>query len=311
MKKTTLIFIPLIISCIHLTGCKDYKYDSPDGVIRNRKGDVHLVYGYESKASSGDRNMIKDFNNVIVNNLKDAKFTKGRSDVSSENRCVEFTLASNYSSQSIGVANFKLYDNGYITYSYPRYDGKKAVTDTFHYKFNIELAVSVVDQVYEEFDIAKAEEERFLATITLDNFFKMLEKEKCYVAIRSEDRKQRLSYYDNGEALSALKEVDYQTFDFSEKGIDMGYWDIEYCNYPVSYSRGIKYEGGKMYFWRLEIGQATDFRWAVLSFDGEDCYEKNYLVNQAFALDIEQETALVKSIAKICENLKQIAETKD
>ena len=310
MRKTTLVFIPLIISCLPLAGCKDYKYDSPDGVIRNRTQEVTLVYGYESKASSGDKHWIKDFNSVVVTNLKKATFTKGKNSVTAENRFIEFSLGSNYSSQSIGVANFKLYDNGYITYQYPRYIDGKAVSDTFDYTFDAELAASIIDQVYEEFDIAKAEEERFIETITLDNFFKVMKREKCSFKRRSEDRKQALKYYDNGEILAELQTIQYEPYDFSNIGIDMGYWDMEYSNYPVSYTKGLDYEGGSFYAWRLEIGKGSDFRWAVMSFYGRDCYEKDYLFHRTFSLDIEQEEALIERTTSISERLKEIKENK-
>ena len=308
MKKRALLFIPIVLSVIPLSGCKDYKFDDPGAVIRNRtntKQGVLLTYGYESNASPLKNNRIRDFNNVVISNLEKATFEKGRHTVSQTTRCIEFSLGSYYAHESTGVANFKLYDNGYITYTYPYWTEGKAKVDTFHFTFDPSLAESIVDQVYEEFDIAKAEEERFIATFTLDNFFKTIKNQKSSVWLRSEDRKDKNGYFDNGEILEELKKLEYTPFTSESEKIDRGFWDVQYSDYPGSYSGRFAYKGGNVN-WNLLIGRrGEDSRWAYMSLFGEDKYEKDYSLYAAYDLKTEQADSLIENARKISAGLEK------
>ena len=309
MKKIRLLFIPIVVASIPLTGCKDYKFSDPKAIIRNRsntKQGVLLTYGYESNASTSQQNWIRDFNNVVISNLEKATFEKGRRSFSFNTRCIEFTLGSYYTHESIGVANFKLYDNGYITYDYPYWAEGKSKVDTFHFTFDSSLAESIVDQVYEEFDISKVEEERFISTFTLDNFFKTIEKQKSAVWLKSEDRKDKNGYFDNGGILEELKKLEYTPFTSESEKIDRGYWDVQYSDYPGSYSGRFAYEEGKVN-WSLLLGRREDdSRWAHMSLFGEDKYEKNYSLFAAYDLKTEQVDTLIENARKISEGLKNV-----
>ena len=309
-----LLIIPFALSMLTLTGCKDYKYDNPASVIRNHsngsKG-VLLVYGYESNADSSDNTHIRDFNNVVINNLKKATFTEGKLAVTNTNKSIKFSLGSYYTRQgSVGVANFTLYDNGYITYRYPHYKDGKAYVDTFDFTFDASLAKSIVDQVYEEFDIAKVEEERFISTFTLDNFFKTMEKQKSSVWLKNEDRTVKTEYFDNGDILEELKKIDYTPFTSESEPVNRGIWDVDYSGYPGLYSGRFDYEQGKVN-WSLLIGRREDdSRWAYMALFGEDKYEKDYSLHAAYDLNIEQTETLITNVRKISEGLEKVPEGK-
>lgn len=314
MKKSMLLIIPFALSMMTLTGCKDYKYDNPASVIRNHsngsKG-VMLVYGYESNADSSDNVKMRDFNNVVIRNLKKATFTKGKLNVTSANKSIQFSLGSYYTSQgSIGVANFTLYDNGYITYRYPHYKDGKSYVDTFDFTFDATLADSIISQVYEEFDLAKAEEERFISTFTIENFFKTMAKQKSSVWLRNEDRSVETEYFDNGSVLEELKKIDYTPFTSESEPVNRGVWDVIYCDYPGSYSGRFDYEQGKVN-WNLFVGKREDDSgWAYMALFGEDKYEKDYSLHAAYDLDIEQTETLITNARKISEGLEKVPKKK-
>ena len=298
VKKRTLLFIPLVLCCIPLTGCNDYKFDNPAAVIRNRtaknKG-VILVYGYETNPNNDiDNSYIRDFNNVVISNLKNVKFTGGKLKVSNENRSIEFSLGSYYTSQSIGVANFKLYDNGYITYTYPhpKEGSDKTVVSTFHFTFDASIADSIVTKVYEEFDVVKEEEERFISTVTLDNFFKVMEEQKSVFSVKAVS--QNTSYIDDGTVLNELKKIEYIPFTDESERIDRAHWDLRYASYPTDYSNSLSYEGGKIRTWNLLIGRGETSRWAYMYFFGEDRYEKDYSLHAAYNISEEQADHLLE-----------------
>ena len=312
MKKVGLLFIPIALSCISLAGCetKDYKFDNPNDIIRNRSYRVYLDYPYESKSRlfAEDSVIIPDLNNIVINNLKNVSFTKGTYVTDESNKCISFHLSSYTSPEAIGSGDFKLYDNGYINYSFryianPKGPNYNVRTNNYNFTFDPSIAEKVINEVYEEFDRAKVEEERFLSTITMKNFVKEMKKVKSEFSYRPEGGSVNDNYYDNDEVISEIEKLEFTPFNEESEPIDRGTWGIWYSNSYTNDSYYFDYEGGQVE-WTLAIDRFN--KWAFVDFRGYDCFEKRYSIRQYYSLKEEQSSAFFEKLSTIVPKLKKV-----
>lgn len=314
MKKTSLLFIPLVLSSLSLVGCKDYKFDSPKAVIRNltdyySKNGARLVYPYETNADNltthGRTCYISDVDNIVLKKLKKATFEEGSVAIKESERSISFELDSYTSQNAVGDAFFQIYDNGFITYSMQYFVSVKPVNlkkEYFHFVFDAELAKSIVDEVYEEFDRAKAEEERFIWKQSPTNFINAMEKRKGVVNIYND----RTSYYDNGEILAELRKLDFTSYTKEENVSLIFNWKFIY--HDRNYSDGVDYEGGYYNYWECAIGEDSESnkKFARFWFWGDDSFRKSYDRWTYFTLSDEQYEAFIQNTSSIAEKLELV-----
>ena len=313
MKKTALLFIPIVLSVIPLTGCKDYKYDSPKAVFRNRdtsvKG-VRLKCNYESKANRLLENVhINDIENVVINTLNKASFKEGVLKTDSSNECIEFNCNSYVESNIMGNAEFKVYDNGYLTYKYTYLadlENLQNKSQTFKFTFDEEIAKTLFEKVNNEFAKSKVEEDRILSTINIDNFFKTLEKQKREVYLYETGSKKKGQYYDNGDVLKELQKLDYTLLeDNSSIRSTFTYFPVAFANAHTDKNGNyFKYEGGQA-SWSIAIN--ADGASSYMDYSGRDKYNKYYNLMFYYSLNPEQSLPAIENIFAISDNLKSSA----
>lgn len=309
MKKRALLFIPIILSVIPLTSCKDYKYDNPKAVFRNSDTSVtgvRLKCPYQSNANRLlETNYINDIENVVIKTLNKATFKVGYSVTDSPNECLEFTCNSYVQTNTMGNAHFKVYDNGYLIYEYQYVEDLESLNlkkETFRFTFDASIAKTLFEKVNAEFDKSKVEEDRILSTLTIDNFFKTLEKQKREVILYETDGRKKGEYYDNGDVLKELKTLDYTLIE------DSSFVATSY-KYPVSLTNArtekdgsyFKYEGG-VASWSLSIN--ADGESCRMDYTGRDKYNKSYRKEIYYSLNPEQALPAIEKIFTISDNLK-------
>lgn len=308
MKKTTLLFIPIVLSVMPLTGCKDYKFDDPKAIFRNRdtsiKG-VRLKCPYVTNADSIlEHTYITDIENIVVKSLNKASFKSGSLKVDDSNRFLEFSCNSYNTEKTMGSADFKVYDNGYLIYKYEYIadlENLKMNSQTFRFTFDSSIAKSLIEKVDVEFEKSKAEEDRILATLTTDNFFTTLGKRKREVTLYESSGRKKGEYYDNGDVLKELKALDYTLLD--------GRPDLVSSAFPVSLANArtekdgsyFNYEGG-IASWSLSIN--ADGTFAYMDYFGRDCFDKFYNVMRYYSLNPEQALSAIDNIFTISDNLR-------
>ena len=310
MKNKWLI-LPLIAMIVPLTSCeiKDYKFDTPNAVIRNRSSNrgARLVYPYESNAEPNSTLdcHINDIDNIVINNLKKIKFKEGKPDTPNPDKFIKFTISSYSSKDAIGSGDFTLYANGYITYKYEYiYQTEKISikTKTFNFNFDPSEAERIIDLVYDEFDKAKEEEERFLSAISVDSYFNATSKlEHCVNYVVNDDLFG--AYLDDGRVFSEIKKLDYAPVSYDEGAQASIDYQLIFT-YNSKDNGRINFEGGRL---AMNLYIYANDGYACLQFYGEDCYNKYYLNRYYYSLDKEQAQTFMentKEIVKILQKTK-------
>lgn len=308
--KNKWLLIPILAMALPLVSCdtKDYKFDDPNAVIRNKSNNrgVRLTYPYESNA---ERNndltcYITDIDNIVIKNLKKAKFEKGKPSTPNPDKSIEFSMNSYSSKTSLGTANFTLYANGYITYSYRYiYNLDKGIvkTETFHFTFDAKEAENIIDLVYKEFDESKAEEERLLSKISADTFLEAISNKKNIVNY-SESGDLYGSYYDDGRVISEFKKLDFTPVDYETGATSFVNDQIGFTLMDDENNDRLNFEGGRF---RIYLYLDVLRGYAYLHFFGEDRYDKLYSNRHYYSLDSEQATTFLNNVVEILPTLRK------
>ena len=280
--KRTLISALLILIPFVATGCADggwNDYNTPTKFLSKAESSSYRFYlsiNIEEPTHSSD----KDYNLEVRNALADAKPFK-KSERSSSDSQRYFDYIARYSDAYIGLApalycTMSVYDDGFIKidfqeikehkYAYFEMDAIKAkeINDLVYTKIPKERAIKEEDreQAYQDGEI--------------NNFITSMEK-KSSIKVQC-DMSANRTFYDNGDLLNLIKDVEYTP---------------TYDSYPLGSNKTFiynVYEKGSEY-WTYELYDSGDYVRIYYSYKNR--LEENETIHINYQIDASQGEAII------------------
>ena len=283
---------------LSIVGCnRDYKYDDPKAVIRNRYGDVYLVYPLETKSEYSD-SYVKDKPKAVLNGFKKVKeFTKVEAINPTTERSIEFAI-DHYIGQNHGAStNFKLFADGSLTYSV-----RALKFDTVKYSFTMEatLASEIIDNAYAYFDTIKKDEEDYLSKITIENYLNIIEKQEKLVFYYDENGKST-RHNDDGQVYNAFKSL---TYTFVVEGDMPEDYGSDYAKEAVTFIplgdneyQTISFEGGVVSYWRLYL--SNNGKYVRMSFIGRDALNRSFYFQMYYSINPTRGNEIINLVKEL------------
>ena len=289
MKKK-ILFLPLIISMLPLAGCRDYQYDSPNAVFRNRDGKVYVKYKLESKS---EESYIKDEDNIIINGLKNAKGVGNLNSVFPHGGdCLEFEVSNYVKEKWACQTDFSLYPTGDLFYRVLVPTSKSFTFTYYHYKYDASVATNIFDKMDVKFKEVQAYEQELLTNFTSNDFIDFSKDRNPTIR----DYYTGVEFNDDGRLHEELKNLSFTPIERSAIPEDWEGFAYRYRAFPYT-ERGIEYKGTRINRWMY--GFDKDGKYVIEELNFDDAYGRYFSFTNYYELDQSSGSAFIEKIKEV------------